>query len=239
MAKGKGDRERKKVFVSVVIPVFNEEQTIGDIVTRTKRTLEQLGVSYEVLVVDDGSVDRSADISREREARVLREKHQGKGYALRCGFGQAKGELIVTLDSDGSHQPEEIPLVLRCIREGRADFVIGSRFFNSNAIKTKVPKVNRMGNRLFNDLIGFLTGVKISDSQSGFRAIKSSLIKKMKLSSRGYEVESEMLVKALKMGARVAETPISFDQRTIGVSKLDPIRDGARILYAIVVSYLS
>jgi glycosyltransferase involved in cell wall biosynthesis len=238
MVKGKGDREREEFFVSVVIPVFNEEQTIGDIITRTNRTLEKLGVKYEVLVVDDGSIDRSADISLEKEAHVLREEHQGKGYALRSGFKQARGELIVTLDADGSHKPEEIPLVLRCIKEDRADFVIGTRFFNS-VNKTKVPKVNRTGNRLFNDLLGFLTGVKVSDSQSGFRAIKASLIKRMKLGSRGYEVESEMLVKALKMGARVAEIPISFDQRTIGVSKLDPIRDGTRILYAILASYLS
>jgi glycosyltransferase involved in cell wall biosynthesis len=238
MVKSKGDREREEFFVSVVIPVFNEEQTVGDIITRTKRTLEQMGVPYEILVVDDGSVDKSADISQAKEAHVIKENHQGKGYALRSGFRQAKGELIVTLDADGSHKPEEISLVALCIKEDRADFVIGTRFFNS-VNKTKIPKVNRTGNRLFNDLIGFLTGVKVSDSQSGFRAIKSSLIKGMKLRSRGYEVESEILIKALRMGARIAETPISFDQRTVGVSKLDPIRDGLRILYAIVASYLS
>jgi glycosyltransferase involved in cell wall biosynthesis len=238
MVKSKEDREREEFFVSVVIPVFNEEQTIGDVVTRTERTLEQLGISYEIIVVDDGSVDRSADISREKAAHVLREAHQGKGYALRSGFRRAKGKLIVTLDADGSHQPEEIALVLRCIREERAEFVIGTRFFNS-VNKTKIPKVNRAGNRIFNSLIGFLTGAKISDSQSGFRAIKASLVKKMKLNSRGYEVESEMLVKALRMKVRVAETPISFNQRTIGDSKLDPLRDGARILYAIIASYLS
>lgn len=238
MVKGKGDREREEFFVSVVIPVFNEEQTIGNIITRTKRTMEQMGVPYEVLVVDDGSEDRSADISQEKEAEVLRETHQGKGYALRSGLRMAKGELVVTLDSDGSHKPEEIPSVVRCIREDRAEFVIGTRFFNS-INKSKISKVNRIGNRLFNVLIGFLTGVKISDSQSGFRAIKSSIIKRMNLRSQGYEVESEMLVKALKMGARVAETPISFEQRTVGCSKLDPIRDGIRILYAIVASYLS
>jgi len=239
MAKGKEDREREEFFVSVVIPVFNEEATIGNIVTRTKKTLEQLGVSYEILVVDDGSDDRSADIAQELKAHVLRDPHQGKGFALRSGFRQAEGELVVTLDADGSHQPEEIPLVLRYIRENKADFVVGSRFFNSEANKTKIPKINRTGNKMFNYLIGYLTGVKISDSQSGFRAIKSSLIKKMKLSSHGYEVESEMLIKALRMGARVAETPISFDQRTVGKSKLDPIRDGTRILYAIIASYLS
>lgn len=239
MAKGKEDRERKEFFVSVVIPVFNEEATVGNIVTRTKKTLEQLGVSYEILVVDDGSDDRSADIAQELKAHVLKKAHQGKGFALRSGFRQAKGELVVTLDADGSHQPEEIPLVLRYIREGKADFVVGSRFFDSEANKTKIPKINRTGNRMFNSLIRYLTGAKISDSQSGFRAIRSSLIKRMKLGSHGYEVESEMLVKALKMGARVAETPISFVQRTVGSSKLDPVKDGVRILYAIIASYLS
>jgi len=239
MAKGKEDRERKDFFVSVVIPVFNEEATVGNIVTRTKKTLEQLRVSYEILVVDDGSDDRSADIAQELKAHVLKKAHQGKGFALRSGFRQAKGELVVTLDADGSHQPEEIPMVLRYIREGKADFVVGSRFFDSEANQTKIPKINRTGNRMFNSLIRYLTGAKISDSQSGFRAIRSSLIKRMKLGSHGYEVESEMLVKALKMGARVAETPISFVQRTVGSSKLDPVKDGVRILYAIIASYLS
>ena len=239
MAKDKEDREREEFFVSVVIPVFNEEVTVGNVVTHTKKTMEQLGVSYEILVVDDGSDDKSADIAQELKAHVLKKAHQGKGFALRSGFRQAKGELVVTLDADGSHKPEEIPLVLRYIKEDKADFVVGSRFLNSEANKTKIPKMNRTGNRIFNGLIWYLTGVKISDSQSGFRAIRSSLIKKMKLGSHGYEVESEMLVKALKMGARVAETRISFDQRTMGKSKLDPIRDGVRILYAIIASYLS
>ncbi|MCW4015409.1 MAG: glycosyltransferase family 2 protein [Candidatus Bathyarchaeota archaeon] len=239
MAKGNKDMERENFFVSVIIPVFNEEVTVGGIVTRTKDTLEKMGVLYEVLVVDDGSDDRSAEVANERKATVISAAHQGKGFALRSGFRQAKGEFVVTLDGDGSHKPEEIPLVLRGIMEDRADFVVGSRFANSEDNKTKIPKINRMGNRLFNNMTGYLTGVNISDSQSGFRAIRASLIKKMKLTSHGYEVESEMLVKALRMGARVAETPISFDQRTVGNSKLDPIRDGARILYAIIASYLS
>jgi glycosyltransferase involved in cell wall biosynthesis len=239
MAKEYEEKDRKHFLVSVIIPVFNEEVTVGNVVTRTKKTLEKMGVRYEVLVVDDGSDDRSADVAQERKASVLRECHKGKGFALRCGFGHAKGELVVTLDADGSHKPEEIPLVLRSLMEGSADFVVGSRFANSEDNKTKIPKINRTGNRLFNTMTGYLTGFKITDSQSGFRAIRASLIKRMKLSSRGYEVESEMLVKALRMGARVEETPISFDQRTVGSSKLDPIRDGARILYAIIASYLS
>lgn len=239
MAKANQDGKRKKIFVSIIIPVFNEEITVGDIVTRTKKVLQQMGISYEVLVIDDGSIDNSAAVARERKAIVLSTAHQGKGFALRCGFRRAKGDIVITLDADGSHQPEEIPLVLQCLIEKKADFVVGSRFANSEDNKTKIPKINRIGNRLFNNLTGCLNCVKISDSQSGFRAIRTSLIKKMKLTSRGYEVESEMLVKALRIGARVTETPISFDQRTVGRSKLDPIRDGIKILYAIIASYLS
>ena len=230
--------DREEFSVSVVIPVFNEELTIGDIVARTRSTLEQFKLPYEVLVIDDGSVDRSAEISQASEAVVLREAHQGKGHALRLGFKRAKGDVIVALDSDGSHQPEEIPLILRSMMENKVDFVIGSRFLNTDVNNAKIPNVNRIGNRMFSDLIRLFTGVKISDSQSGFRAIRSSVIEKMKLKSRGYEVESEMLVKALKMGVRVAEIPISFEQRTVGKSKLDPLKDGTKILYSIIRSYL-
>jgi len=230
--------DREEFSVSIVIPVFNEELTIGDIVARTRSTLEQFKLPYEVLVIDDGSVDRSAEISQASEAVVLREAHQGKGHALRLGFERAKGDVIVTLDSDGSHQPEEIPLILRSMMENKVDFVIGSRFFDTDVNNAKIPDLNRIGNRMFSDLIRLFTGVKISDSQSGFRAIRSSVIKKMRLNSRGYEVESEMLVKALKMGVRVAEIPISFEQRTVGKSKLDPLKDGTKILYSIITSYL-
>ena len=239
MPKDKEDRERETVSVSVVIPVFNEEATVGNVVRRTKKALEKLEMPYEILVVDDGSADKSADIAQKLGATVLRKAHQGKGFALRYGFMKARGEVVVTVDADGSHKPEEIRQILRPIREDRADFVIGSRFCNSEDNKTKIPKINRVGNMLFNELIWHLTGARTSDSQSGFRAFRASLIKGMKLGSQGYEVESEMLVKALKMGARVAEAPISFDQRTVGRSKLDPIRDGVKILCAIVISYLS
>jgi len=239
MVQNIADSKRSKILVSVIIPVFNEEVTIGDIINRTNETLEKIKMPYEVLVVDDGSYDKSAYIAKQQNAIVIKGCHTGKGFALRCGFLQAKGEYVVTLDADGSHKPEEIPLILRYLIEDKADFVVGSRFANSEHNKTKIPKINRAGNKLFNNLTQYLTGVHITDSQSGFRAIRASLIKTMTLSSYGYEVESEMLVKALRKRARVIETPITFIQRTVGRSKLDPVKDGVRILYAIVASYLS
>jgi glycosyltransferase involved in cell wall biosynthesis len=228
----------KENFVSVVIPVFNEERTIGNIIARTKDTMDKLNVPYEVLVVDDGSIDKSLQISKNEGAETFREPHLGKGHAIRAGFQKAKGNIIVTLDSDGSHRPEEIPTVLESVIDGKADLSIGSRFSNSSLGLTKIPRINRLGNRTFNRLIEFLTGARISDSQSGFRAVKSTVMVKLNLNSQGYEVESEMLIKAWKKGARIAEIPISFDQRTMGKSRLDPLKDGMRILCSIIKSYL-
>jgi glycosyltransferase involved in cell wall biosynthesis len=228
----------KKDFISVVIPVFNEEHTIGNIITRTKDTMNKLNMPYEMLVIDDGSIDKSLEISKNEGAEAFRETHRGKGHAIRAGFQRAKGNIIVTLDSDGSHRPEEIPIVLESVIDGKADLSIGSRFSNSNLDLKGIPRINRLGNRTFNRLIGFLTGANVSDSQSGFRAVKSTVVAKLNLDSHGYEVESEMLIKAWKKGARIAEIPISFDQRTVGKSRLDPLKDGMRILYSIIKSYL-
>jgi glycosyltransferase involved in cell wall biosynthesis len=228
----------KENFVSVIIPVFNEEHTIGNIIARTRDTMNKLGVLYEVLVIDNGSIDRSLEISKSEGAETFKEPNRGKGHAIRAGFQRAKGNIIVTLDSDGSHRPEEIPTVLESIIDGKADLSIGSRFWNSSLGLRRIPRINRVGNRIFNRLIGFLISVRVSDSQSGFRAVKSSVVAKLDLNSHGYEVESEMLIKAWKKGARIAEIPISFDQRTVGKSRLDPIEDGIRILYSIIKSYL-
>lgn len=225
-------------FVSVIIPVFNEERTIGNIIARTRGTMKKLSLPYEVLVIDNGSVDKSLEISKNNGAETFREPNRGKGYAIRVGFQKARGNILVTLDSDGSHRPEEIPAVIESVIDGKADLSIGSRFRNHSFDLKGIPRINRLGNRAFNGIIGFLTGAKVSDSQSGFRAVKSSVIKQMNLNSRGYEVESEMLIKAWKKGARIAEIPISFDQRTVGKSRLDPLRDGIRILYSVVKSYL-
>lgn len=225
------------MLLSVVIPIFNEEPTIGDVIGRLRATMQKIGFKHEIIVVDDCSQDRSLEISKSQSAKVYSlKKHMGKGYALRVGFAEAKGEIIATIDSDGSHRPEELPLLLTPLLQGQADFVIGSRFLHEKPASAR--KLNAIGVRLFNVLIRILTRAEVSDSQSGYRAMKSEVLKNLRLKSGEYEIESEMLVKTALRGFRVKEVPISFQQRTYGRSRLDPVVDGLKILFSIVLAYM-
>jgi glycosyltransferase involved in cell wall biosynthesis len=226
-----------KPLISVIIPVFNEELTIGKVVKRLKVVLQKLGFKYEIIVVDDFSTDSSLELSSRQGVKVYSlKKHMGKGYALRAGFAKAKGEIITTIDSDGSHLPEELPSLLNPIIQNKADLVIGSRYLSQKPVAAK--KLNAIGVQLFNLLIEVFTRAEVSDSQSGYRVMKSVVLMNMSLKSCGYEIESEMLVKTACQGFRVREVPISFEQRTYGTSRLDPIVDGFKILMSIVSAYL-
>jgi glycosyltransferase involved in cell wall biosynthesis len=225
------------ILISVVIPVFNEEQTIGNIIRRVKTALQKIGFKHEIIVVDDFSADSSLKLSQSQGVKVYSlKKHMGKGYALRAGFAKAKGEIITTIDSDGSHRPEELSLLLTPIVQDKADLVIGSRYLSQKPAAAK--KLNAIGVRIFNLLIKVFTGVEISDSQSGYRVMKSGVIKNLGLRSGEYEIESEMIVKTVRQGFRVKEVPISFEQRTYGESRLDPMVDGLKILLSIVSAYI-
>lgn len=225
------------MLLSIIIPVYNEELTIGDIIDRTVKVMQHTDLKFEVIVVDDRSYDRSLEVAKERNARIFTLKqHLGKGYALRAGFAQAKGDIIVTIDSDGSHKPEELPEVMAPVLEDKADLVIGSRYMNHKKVAAR--KLNAFGVKLFNSFIELLTGVAITDSQSGYRAMKREVLKNQKPKSGGYEIESEMLVKTGKKGFRITEVPISFEQRTYGRSGVDPMIDGFKILISIVSAYM-
>ena len=225
------------MLISVVIPVFNEELTIGNVIERLAVVMQETGFNYEIIVVDDCSADRSLEFSKSPGVKVFSLKmHLGKGYALRAGFVKAKGEIITTIDSDGSHRPEELPRLLTPVLKNKADLVIGSRYLGLTPVAAK--KLNAAGVRIFNFLVKILTGTGVSDSQSGYRVMTSAVLKCMRLKSGGYEIESEMLVKTAKHGFRVMEVPISFEQRTYGTSRLDPMVDGFKIFLSIVLAYI-
>jgi Glycosyltransferases involved in cell wall biogenesis len=225
-------------MISVVIPAYNEEKTIADVVSRTHSVMKTVRLPFELLVVDDGSTDHTRDLIPSGMAQLLTNgKNHGKGSALRTGFRRAKGDIIVTIDSDGSHDPEDIRRLLAPVLNG-SDVVMGSRFANGKG-KKSTRKLHIFGNRLINLLIGFVTGKRITDSQTGLRAFKRKAIDYITLTSNGYQVETELTVKTLRNGSEVEEISIDSMKRKNGASQLKPLYDGVRIFMTIVRSRIN
>ena len=212
--------------VSVILPAHNEAAAIAAVVRDCRAAVSG---SDEIVVVDDGSTDATADAAAEAGARVIRlERNHGKGHALRLGIEQSTGEILVFLDADGQDDPLEIPLLLAPLAEG-ADLVIGSRFlgrFDPGAIKP----VNRLGTLALTSIVNALFGVRVTDILAGFRAMRRTLLDRVILQAKGYEIETDLLLQTLKIGARVTEVPVRRRARRHGQSGLNPINDGLRIL---------
>lgn len=219
--------------ISVVIPAYNEEENIGNILLRTNATLEAIGVPYEIIVVDDGSIDETRFTAMKYKTTVLSNGiNRGKGHALKKGIQNANGNILITMDADGSHRPEEIPKLLVPLLNG-ADAVFGSRFIDKRK-QDSTKKLHIFGNKLFNLLIMLLTGKRITDSQTGFRGYKRKIIEEIEITSNGYEVETELTIKSLKNGYTVHEESITFDRRNDGSSHLNPLFDGIKIFKTII-----
>lgn len=220
--------------VSVVIPAYNEEKTIGKVIEETLQVMDSLGIPYEIIVVDDGSTDHTKEVASKYKAIVLSNgKNQGKGYALRRGFQHSKGDIIITIDADGSHKPKDIPDLLHPLFNG-ADMVAGSRFLGNG--KDFTSKLHMLGNHIINMIIMVLTRKLITDSQTGLRAFKKEVLKSVALKSSGYEIETEITVKGLKNGFKFKEIPISCRKREYNISRLRIISDGLKILKTIISS---
>lgn len=212
---------------SIVIPARNEAGCIADVVAGCRR----LAIG-EVIVVDDGSHDGTGELAAAAGARVLRCAGEGKGLALRRGAAIARGRVLVFLDGDGQDPPEHIPALLAAIESG-ADVAIGSRFlgrFEPGAITV----LDRAGNRALSWVFDRLYGVALTDTQAGFRAIRRATFERLPLAARRYDIETELLSRALQLGARVVEVPVSRLARAHGSTGLHRFRDGLRILGCMV-----
>lgn len=220
--------------VSIIIPAFNEGQSIGDVIQQTAVAMKQLTLSYEIIVVDDGSADNTRQVASTQGATVICDgNNRGKGYSLRTAFQQARGNIIVTIDADGEHEPKEIPKLINPLYNG-IDITAGSRFLGNG--KDFTSKLNIIGNKFLNFIIVILTGKYITDSQTGFRAFKRAFLNQVKLESNGYEIETEITVKSLRNGFKLQEVPISCTKRKHGKSSLRVAFDGFKMFRTILRS---
>lgn len=208
---------------TAILAALDEAATIGHVVRGCLVHVD------EVVVVDDGSRDATAERATAAGAQVLRnEQNLGKGASLRRAAARATGDVLVTLDADGQDDPADIPALLAAIAAG-ADLVIGSRFRGAFGPGAITP-INHVGNLALTAALNVLYGVRLSDTQAGFRAIRRGLWQRLPLQAARYEVETEVLVRALLAGARVVEVPVTRRAREHGRSALHGLRDGSRIL---------
>jgi glycosyltransferase involved in cell wall biosynthesis len=215
-----------RVDVSVVLPCLNEEATVAAVVAEAFEGLEAAAVSGEVIVVDNGSTDRSAELARAAGAIVVDEPRRGYGSAYLAGIDAARGETLVLADADGTYPLRDLDRLLAEIRAG-ADLVLGSRF-KGRLQRGAMPWANRwIGNPVLTGMLNVFFRTGVSDAHSGMRAVRRAALPVLGLRTTGMEFASEMVVKASKARLDVREVPIDYRLRA-GTSKLSPVRDGWR-----------
>ena len=214
------------VNVVAIIPAYNEEKALADVIGKT------LDYVDEVIVVDDGSSDKTSEVAIGAGARVIKHSvNLGKGEALKSGF-KAIGDdsIIITIDGDGQHNPSEIPDLVRPIIEDGADLVNGSRYMNGPEENT--PAYRRVGQKVLDIATNISAGTKVTDSQSGFRAFSPQSKNVFRFKDTGFGIESEMLVDAAEAGLKIVEVPITVRYDLDGSTK-DPITHGVGVLFNI------
>ncbi len=209
-----------KPKVVAVLPAYNLEKSIAKIVERTKPFVDV------VLVTADGAKDKTADAARAAGAHVPEpEMIRGKGYAVIKGIEETKklgADIVILMDSDGQHLPEEIPIMLAPLLEDRAEMVVGSRMLGTLRTST----INKFGNFGLKIISFLVTWKWMTDTESGFRAFKAKNLWELRLVSRGYEIESELLLRALNKNWRIVEVPINVPFAVPGVTVWDGFKVG-------------
>jgi glycosyltransferase involved in cell wall biosynthesis len=205
-----------------LIAAFNEAPNIARVVQGVRPHVSR------VLVVDDGSSDGTGERAANAGAIVIRHQvNRGKGAAIRTGIAAAlagDASHVLMLDGDGQHDPADAPALIEAARDGRGDFVLGERLFDRATMPGSRYWTNRISSRVISR---YFVGTEVGDAQSGYRLVSADLLRRLRLTGRGYEIETEMLIKAAQRGARFARVPIHL-RYDGAVSKLRPWRDTTR-----------
>ncbi len=219
-------------LLSVVMPAYNESETIEEIIRRVLA----VPVRTQLIVVDDGSKDGTRDIlSRlERElgfTLVLQPGNQGKGAALRRGFEEVRGDIVVIQDADLEYSPEEFPALIELIADGRADVVYGSRFLGRHRV---FLFTHYLGNRVLTLITNILYNTMLTDMETCYKVMRTEVLRSMTLHSDGFGIEPELTAKIFKRGYRVYELPITYDGRGYEEGKKITWRDGVVALWVLL-----
>ena len=213
--------------VSVIVPALNEAENLPHVLPRIPAWV------HEVVLVDGDSTDNTVEVARGLwpDIRVVAQQGRGKGAALRTGFAAARGDIVVMLDADGSTDPAEIPAFVGILLSG-ADFVKGSRFLQGGGT-ADMSLHRRLGNWGFVQLVRLFFGGSFSDLCYGYNAFWARVVPQLGLDGDGFEIETMMNIRALRVGLRVAEVPSFEAPRVYGVGRLRTIPDGWRVLKTI------
>ena len=223
--------------VSVLVPAYNEEQTIAACVTRAARILDGQRLQFEIIVIDDGSTDttrmKAMEVAQNDggHIRVLqRYVRSGKGAALIAGAEGATGSVAVVLDADMEYSPEELIPIIEPILRGQCDVVFGSRFMGP---RSGMSLSHELGNRILTRATNFLYHSRLSDVMTGYKAFRLTALDRLNVDRAGFGFEVEVAAKALMAGLHIQEVPISYRRRSMGKSKIKWF-DGVRCLMHLV-----
>ena len=219
-------------LLSVVMPAYNEQDTIEEMIRRVLA----VPIRTELIVVDDGSKDQTREIlarlAKELPIKViLQPQNGGKGSALRRGFAEVTGNLVIIQDADTEYSPEEFPELIELICQGRADVVYGSRFLGRHRV---FLFTHYLGNLFLTFLTNVLYNTMLTDMETCYKAMRVDVLRSFKLESNGFGIEPEMTAKIFKRGYRVYEVPITYDGRGYEEGKKITWRDGVVALWVLM-----